>query len=69
TKQQGSDAGMPGMQAYVFSRTLRQADCPDVIVADNPKATVTALKAKAGKDIWLFGGGWLFISIATAQCP
>jgi len=24
------------MQAYVFSRTLRQADCPGVIVSDNP---------------------------------
>jgi dihydrofolate reductase len=62
TKQHGG-AGMPGMQAYVFSRTLRPADCPGVVVSDNPKATVAALKAKAGKDIWLFGGGLLFRSL------
>jgi dihydrofolate reductase len=55
--------GMPGMQAYVFSRTLRQEDCPGVIVSDDPAATLTALKASAGKDIWLFGGGSLFRSM------
>lgn len=55
--------GMPGMQAYVFSKTLRQKDCPDVRVSDHPKATVTALKKEQGKDIWLFGGGDLFKSL------
>lgn len=60
SKNQGG--GMPGMQAYVFSRTLRPADCPGVIVSDNPKATLAVLKAKKGKDIWLFGGGSLFRS-------
>ncbi len=54
---------MPGMQAYVFSSTLRQADCPNVTVSDNPGDTVRALKSKAGKDIWLFGGGGLFRSL------
>ena len=54
---------MPGVQAYVFSRTLRQRDCLGVIVSDNPAETVAALKAKAGKDIWLFGGGSLFSSL------
>ena len=55
--------GMPGMQAYVFSRTLRQADCPGVIVSDRPAETIAALKSKPGKDIWLFGGGSLFGSL------
>ena len=50
-------AGMPGMQAFVFSRTIRQADCPDVIVSDKPAETLATLKASRGKDIWLFGGG------------
>ena len=50
------------MPMYVFSRTLRQADCPGVSVSDNPIETLTALKATAGKDIWLFGGGSLFSS-------
>jgi dihydrofolate reductase len=61
-RQQGG-GGMPGMQAYVFSRTLRPADCPGVILSDNPRETVTALKAKPGKNIWLFGGGSLFRSL------
>lgn len=62
-RRQGSGSGMPGMQAYIFSRTLRQADCPGVIVSDNPSETVAALKATRGKDIWLFGGGLLFRSL------
>lgn len=57
TRQQGGGGGMPGMQAYVFSRTLRQSDCPKVTVTDQPVETVAALKATPGKDIWLFGGG------------
>ncbi len=61
-RKQGG-GGMPGMQAYVFSRTLHQKDCPDATVSDNPKETVTALKQKKGKDIWLFGGGELFSSL------
>jgi dihydrofolate reductase len=62
TRQPGNDGGMPGIQTYVFSRTLRPADCPGVIVSDDPTGTVTALKASAGKDMWLFGGGSLFRS-------
>src|SRR5687768_17330146 len=58
-----SGGGMPGMKVYVISRTLQQADCPGVIVADNPAETVAALKGAGGKDIWLFGGGSLFRSL------
>ena len=60
---QYSGAGMPGTQVYVVSRTLRQEDCPGVVVTDNPSETVTTLKAAKGKDIWLFGGGSLFRSL------
>jgi dihydrofolate reductase len=63
TRQQGGGGAMPGMEVYVFSRTLRQTDCPDVIVSDKPAETVAALKSKPGKDIWLFGGGVLFRSL------
>lgn len=52
--------GLPGMQAYVFSRTLRQEDCPDATVSDDPRRVVTGLKSAPGKEIWLFGGGSLF---------
>lgn len=62
TRQMGG-GGMPGMKAYVFSRTLRQADCPGVVVSDDPAATVASLRASPGKDIWLFGGGTLFRSL------
>lgn len=62
-RQQGGGGGMPGMKAYVLSRTLRQADCPGVTVSDNAKDTVAKLKAASGKDIWLFGGGSLFSSL------
>ncbi len=61
-RKQGS-GGMPGMKSYVFSRTLRQADCPGVIVSDKPAEVVAELKSRPGKDIWLFGGGELFRSM------
>jgi dihydrofolate reductase len=60
TSQGGS---MPGIDSYVFSRTLRQADCRGVIVSDNPSRTVSELKQQPGKDMWLFGGGELFRSL------
>jgi dihydrofolate reductase len=63
TKQPGSEGGMPGIQSYVFSHTLRPEDCPGVIISDSPKETVSELKSRAGKDIWLFGGGSLFHSL------
>ena len=51
----------PDKEVVVFSRTLRQQDCPGVtIVSKNEKEVVSSLRAKAGKDIWLFGGGSLF---------
>jgi len=62
-RQQGGGAGMPGMQPYVLSRTLRQSDCPDATVSDDAKGTVSKLKGESGKDIWLFGGGSLFRSL------
>ena len=54
---------MPGMQAYVLSRTLRQSDCPGVTVSDDARGIVEKLKAEPGKDIWLFGGGSFFRSL------
>ncbi len=61
TRQQG---GLKlGMQTYVFSGTLQQDDCPDATVSNNPAETLVELKAKPGKDIWLFGGGSLFHSL------
>jgi dihydrofolate reductase len=61
-RRQGSGV-MPGLTAYVFSNTLRQEDCVDAKLANDPGETVRALKNQPGKDIWLFGGGSLFNSL------
>ena len=61
-RQQGGGA-MPGMKSYVFSTTLRQADCPGAVLSSDPAATVAELKQQPGKAIWLFGGGVLFRSL------
>ncbi len=67
TMAQGGNAGMPGMKTFVFSRTLRQRDYPDVtIVAERSKEMLETLRQQSGKDIWLFGGGSLFASLLDA---
>lgn len=55
--------GMPGINAYVFSRTLKQKDCSGVTVVANAREAIGEMKAQAGKDLWLFGGGGLFRSL------
>ena len=55
--------GTPETRTHVFSRTLRQEDCPNMTISDNPGETVAALKEEPGKEIWLFGGGVLFSSL------
>ncbi|MCY3971220.1 MAG: dihydrofolate reductase family protein [Acidobacteria bacterium] len=65
----GQDQGsMPGARTFVFSRTLRQADYKNLtIVGGDWKEVVQALREEDGKkDIWLFGGGSLFRSLAEA---
>ena len=60
--------GQPGVQTIVFSRTLRQEDYPNLtIVSENPEQALADLRAKPGKDIWLFGGGSLFRSLLEAR--
>src|SRR5262249_54438911 len=64
---QGGPSMGQGIETFVFSRTLRQRDYPNVtIVSKKWKEKVSALRAKPGKDIWLFGGGLLFRSLAAA---
>jgi len=59
----------PRMDVVVCSRTLRQEDHPGVrIVADRVAEVVNDLKARPGKDIWLFGGGELFRTLFDAGC-
>lgn len=64
---QGGHGAMPGLEVVVFSRTLPAAAYKGVrIVNDDPGEVVAALKAKPGRDIWLFGGGVLFRSLLDA---
>ncbi len=56
----------PDSRTFVFSRTLRRSDHANVtIVGENWKEMVRSLREEPGKDIWLFGGGSLFRSLAA----
>ncbi len=66
-KGAGGSGSMPGMQVYVCSRTLRQEDYPAVTIIAEPEAVVTELRSMPGKDVWLFGGGSLFHSLAQSR--
>lgn len=64
TQALGEGMAMPGVRTCVVSRTLRQADHPELtIISEDLGAAVSALRAGAGKDVWLFGGGELFRSL------
>jgi dihydrofolate reductase len=64
---QGGDGALPGLDVVVFSRTLPAAEHPGVrVVNDDPREIVAELKAKPGRDIWLYGGGELFRSLLGA---
>jgi dihydrofolate reductase len=65
-KMGGGGGSWPGMKSFVISRTMKQADHPDVTIARDAVALVADLKAEPGKDIWLFGGGELFRSLLDA---
>ena len=58
-------ASMPGMKTIVCSRTLRPSDHSGVTILDGDQIeTLASIKLSPGKDIWLFGGGDLFRSLA-----
>lgn len=64
---QGNEGTMPGMNVYVFSRTLTPSSRLGLhITNEDPRKVIAALKAKPGKDIWLYGGGALFRSLLSA---
>jgi dihydrofolate reductase len=56
-----------GMRLIVASTTLAPAAHPEItVIRENLPQAVAALKAEAGKDIWLFGGGALFRGLLDA---
>lgn len=54
--------GSKGMECVVVSRTLDPARAKGARVSADPGAAVAELRAREGKDIWLFGGGELLAS-------
>lgn len=68
TRQAGAPPWPQGWQIYVFSRSLPPEEHPEVtVVRDNAGERVAALRAAAGREIWLFGGGSLFRSLLGAK--
>jgi len=59
-KLAGGKISSPGMACYVFSQVLGD-DAPGgvTVVREAPKSFLAKLRKKAGKDIWLMGGGLL----------
>ena len=62
----GGGGSMPGISAYVFSRTLTTAPKGAELVSDNAGEFVRALKHKPGKDIIVMSGGNLAASLLAA---
>jgi dihydrofolate reductase len=68
TRRPGAPPWPQGWQIYVFSRTLAPEEGSGVtVVSADAGARVAALRAAAGRDIWLFGGGSLFRSLLEAR--
>ena len=68
TRQPGAPSWPQGWQIYVFSRTLPPEEHPGVtVVRADAGARVATLRAAAGREIWLFGGGSLFRSLLEAK--
>jgi dihydrofolate reductase len=64
---QGSSGSMPGVKAYVFSRTLTKIAAGDVtLVSTDPGEFVRKLKREPGKDIIVMSGGNLAASLLNA---
>lgn len=63
-KGAGGGGSTSDMTVFVASRTLKQADHPGVTVVNDLEPFLADLRSKPGKDVWLFGGGSLFRSLA-----
>ncbi len=66
--QAGAGLGsLPALPVYVVSRTLEPSDAPGAtLIGGDAPGFVQDLKARHGKDLWLFGGGALFGSLLDA---
>lgn len=51
--------GMPAVQEYVFSNTLKTVKEGAILISENSMAEARSIKEQPGKDIWLYGGAAL----------
>ena len=59
--------GVSPFKTYVLSRTLRPGKHGKVtVLGEDAAERVAALRSEPGKDIWLWGGGEVFGSLAAA---
>jgi dihydrofolate reductase len=65
-RAKGGGEAVPGARSIVFSRTLKQADHPDVTIEADAVRVVSQLRSMPGKDIAVFGGGELARSLLEA---
>lgn len=66
-RESGGGGGNYGLKGYVFSRTLRPEDHPDVeIISEDPGAFMKKLKRRKGKDICVMSGGELASALLEA---
>lgn len=63
SQMEGGPAGFPKFKEYVFSTTLDKVKDGATLIKGNTKAEVEKIKQEKGKDIWLFGGAGLTISL------
>lgn len=57
----------PKVRNYVFSRRPPESPAPDVVFVNEPiSAFAERLRAEAGKDIWMMGGGGVIASFLDA---
>ncbi|HEX6889717.1 MAG TPA: dihydrofolate reductase family protein [Chryseolinea sp.] len=60
-------SGMPKMEEYVFSNTLTAVIKGSILVNGDIKTEVEKIKNKGGKDIWLFGGANLTVTLINLK--
>lgn len=64
TLQPSSPPFPPGSKVFVVSRTLREADHPNVsVLTEVSPGAIGRVREAAEKDVWLFGGGQIFRSL------
>lgn len=67
-QSKGKGNPYPGIQSYVFSRTLPASSNQGVnIIADDPVEFVRKLKRRKGRDICVMGGGLLAKPLLEAK--